>query len=271
MRKGPFSLALTFLALACARPAAQPASTAVHRIVSLAPNVTEIVFAIGCGNKIVGTDSLSDAPAETKRLPKVGGVEPDIEKIIALRPDLVIASASAAHPNLQRALGAVHVPLLVIRTDRLSEIATAMTTIGLASGCNAADAVNSFNRALEDNRRYRPNAPRVLFTPWPDPLYVAGRNTFIDDLYKLTGAENAVAVDGWPQYSLESLMARPPDVVLYPQPGVSSDAIRAVLGRAHLPVTAIPVDASLFSRPGPRMTKAAAALNTICDQWERSR
>src|SRR5579859_4748746 len=125
----PSSFILVF-ALGCANRA--PTIHDVHRIISLAPNLTEITFAIGCGAKVVGTDDYSDTPDAARYLAKVGGVEPDLEKIVALRPDLVIVSSTAAHPNLRGALGRADIPLLVVRTDRLSDVATAMTTIGRA-------------------------------------------------------------------------------------------------------------------------------------------
>src|SRR5712691_1628485 len=117
---------IVLLFLACAQQ--QPRTQLAQRVVTLAPNITEIVFAVGCGSKVVGTDNFSNMPAAAARLPKVGGVEPDVEKIVALHPDLDIASASGVHPGLRRALGAVHMPLLIIRTERLPDIAIAMTT-----------------------------------------------------------------------------------------------------------------------------------------------
>src|SRR6476620_2867245 len=83
----------------------------VARIVTLAPNLTEMVYAIGAGNRIVGTDDFSDEPASVKALPKVGGMQPNIEKIVALKPDLVLATTNGNHPNLSPALAAVHIPL----------------------------------------------------------------------------------------------------------------------------------------------------------------
>src|ERR1700686_300869 len=123
----PSSL-IPLLVIACVQ---RPQSThEIHRVLSLAPNVTEIVYAIGGGAKLVGTDDFSDFPDAASRLPKVGGVEPNVEKIAALRPDLVIANASNVHPNLQRALAAVHMPLMVIRTERLADVSAAMAQIG---------------------------------------------------------------------------------------------------------------------------------------------
>ena len=208
-------------------------------------------------------------------LPKVGGVEPDVERIVALHPDLVIASSSNMHPNLRRALDAVHLPLRVIRTDRLAQIVPAMRDIGGMLGCaGTRHAIVTITTALEKQRRTRVRPPRVLFAVWTDPLYVAGRGTFIDDLLALTGARNDVGVSGWPQYPLESLAAHPPDVILYPNRSVSAAAVAALLRRAGAPaathVQAVGVDEDVFTHPGPRLVDAAAELNAILDRWERS-
>ena len=258
----PSAFILVFL-FACAQP--QEPKATVRRVVTLAPNVTEMVFALGCGSKIVGTDNFSDYPDDVKRLPRVGGVEPDIEKIVALHPDLVIASASNAHPNLRRALTAAHLPLMVIKTDRLAEIETSMRDIERALGCPHAPAVAP---ALESQRRKRGKSPRVLFAVWTNPLYVAGTRSFVDDLFTLTGARNAVDAPGWPQYSLEAFAAHPPDLLLYPARSVKVEAVDDLLRRANVNVDAVAIDENLFTRPGPRMPGAAAELNRILDQWE---
>ena len=226
-----------------------------------------MVFADGCGAKVVGTDNFSDYPEPVKGLPKVGGVEPDVEKIAALHPDLVIASASGVHPNLRRALAAVHLPLLVIRTDRLADIAPAMTMIAQRLDCHSAMTMTA---ALERQRRHRSKSPRILFAVWTNPLFVAGRSTFVDDLFTLTGARNAVDVAGWPQYSLEVFATQPPDVLLYPNRSVTPGAIAELMRRTKLHVEAVAVDENTFTRPGPRVVRAAEDLNRILDQWERS-
>ncbi len=227
-----------------------------------------MVFAVGCGAKVVGTDNFSDYPEAVKRLPKVGGVEPDVEKITALHPDLVIASASGVHPSLRRALHAVHIPLRVIRTERLSEIAPAMTAVARELGCSAT--VASVTRALEQQHRRRAKSPRIMFAVWTNPLYVAGHSTFVDDLFALTGARNAVDSQGWPQYSLELFATHPPDLLLYPNRSVSAGAIDDLLRQAKTKVETVAVDENVFTRPGPRVVLAAADLNGILDQWERS-
>jgi iron complex transport system substrate-binding protein len=226
-----------------------------------------MLFALGCGSKVVGTDTFSDYPEAVNRLPRVGGVEPNIEKIVTLHPDLVIASASNAHPNLKRALEAVHVPLMVITTDRLSQIESSMRDMERALGCPAHASVAG---ALEKQHRKRAKSPSILLAVWTSPLYVAGKGSFVDDLFVLTGAHNAVSAPGWPQYSFESFAAHPPDLLLYPSRSVKREAVDELLRRANVRVDAVAVDENLFTRPGPRVPMAAAALNRILDQWEQS-
>ena len=255
---------LVLLLAACHRaPAAAPRGP---RVVSLAPNVTEMIYALGAGDLLAGTDVASDFPPAAKALPKVGnGLTPNIEKIVALRPTLVVAIAAGLHPNLSRALEAQHIPLLVVRTDRLADVPKAMQRIRDALGRERAPAIANMLHALARQRRTRAKPPRVLFVVWTDPLYIAGRDTFTNDLFDVCGVRNAASVSGWPQYSLESLIASPPDLLLYPDHSVSRAQIDALVARAKLTCAVVPVDENVFTRPGPRMPEAAAALNGIVD------
>ncbi|HUJ13366.1 MAG TPA: helical backbone metal receptor [Thermoanaerobaculia bacterium] len=262
----PRSSLIAVLAIACANP--QQAPHDVRRVVSLAPNVTEMLFACGCGPKVVATDNFSDYPEAVKRLPKVGGVEPDVERIAAMHPDLVIASSSNMHPNLRRALTAARLSLLVITTDRLADIAPAMQTIERKGGCGTVVTVNT---ALRQQRRVRPKGgPRVMFAVWTDPLYVAGRGTYVDDLLQLTGARNDVKAQGWPEESLETFVADPPDLLIYPDISVKKSAVDELIRRTGVKLVAVAVDEDTFARPGPRVVDAAAELNRILDSWEAS-
>ena len=258
---------LLFTACAAREPVAQ---TAPRRIVTLAPNVTEMVIALGAGDRITGTDDFSAgaiaAATPGRKLPHVGGIQPNLEKIVAVRPDLVIANAAGLPPTLGRALAAVHIPLLVVTNERLADIARSMTAIGAALGVDSTHAVAALDASLARARRTRTNRPRVMLAVWPDPLYVAGNNTFAGDLFALCGARNAVEVNGWPQYSLESFVAKPPEILLYPNHSVAPEQVQALLERAGTKnVSAIPVDENLFTRPGPRVGEAATALNGILD------
>ena len=254
------------------RDVAVPAN--VTRVITLAPNLTEMMYAIGGEKLLVATDDNSDFPVAAKRLPKVGAMQPDVEKITALKPDLVIASTEGNQPSLAPALAAVNIPLFVVKTDRLEEIGPAMARLGGIIGSTRADEVaTALEARIESQRRTRAKSPRVLFAVWADPLYVGGQSTFIDDVLRVTGGTNAVNVDGWPQYPLESLIASPPDIIIYPGKAVPREALERLFGaRPELlrTVQLIPVDDNLFTRPGPRVSEAAQALNGLLDRWAAS-
>lgn len=239
----------------------------IRRVVTLAPNITEMMFAIGAGDRIAGVDDFSNFPAAAKALPKVGGMQPNIEKIVALKPDVVFASTEGNHPNLAPALAAAKIPLFVLRTDRLTEVPIAMRRLGgLLGAARTDDAVRELEQAIRAQRKSRAHPPRVLFAVWTDPLYVAGRATFTDDILTLAGTENVVRIDGWPQYSLEALVASPPDLLLYPRGAVSPQQVDALLQRVPgVKMRVVPVNEDIFQRPGPRVAQAAAALNAILD------
>lgn len=260
------------LALFCA-PHERPHARSHERVITLAPNLTEIVYAIGAGRRLVATDDFSDDPPAAKALPKVGGVDPNIEKIVTLKPDIVLVVAGKNDVKLAQALARVGVSLAIVTTDRLDDIPKAMESIGDILRVDGRGAAARLRSAIAAQKRTRTRRPRVLFAVWADPLYVAGRKTFSDDLLVLTGAENAVRVDGWPQYSLESLVAAPPDVILYPEGPVSRAQIERLLAVApalRKRVAIFGVDDNLFTRPGPRVAEAAAELNRILDGWERA-
>lgn len=239
----------------------------ITRVVSLAPNLTEMLFAIGAGDRLVGIDDASNFPPDAARLPRVGAMQPNIEKIAALKPDLVVASTEGNHPNLATALDVAGIPLYVVRTDRLAEIAPAMERLGrVLDARDAQEAAGGLRAAIAAQRRTRTKHLRVLFAVWTDPLYVAGRGTFTDDLFELTGAQNAVEATGWPQYSLESLAASPPDLILYPRGAVTPEQVEALLRRVPaLRAEVVSVNEDIFQRPGPRVVEAAKALNAILD------
>jgi ABC-type hemin transport system substrate-binding protein len=265
-----FVFTLALLVFACAKEEAPPPLPAgSSRVVSLAPNITEMIYAIGAQQRLVGTDNFSDYPPSAKSLPKVGGTQPNIEKIISLKPDLVLASTSSVPPGLESSLRAAQIPLVWIRTDRLTDVPGAMALVGAHLGVlDVPVRVARLQDAIDKQKRTRPHPPRVLFAVWTNPLYVAGRNTFVGDLLEHCGATNAVTVNGWPQYSLESLLANPPDIILYPNLSVTPRAIEELLDAApglRGRVRVMAVEENVFVRPGPRVAQAARQLNAILD------
>jgi ABC-type hemin transport system substrate-binding protein len=237
-----------------------------QRIITLAPNLTEIVFAIGAGDRIVATDDFSDTPEAAKKIPKVGGAEPSIERIVAAKPGIVLASSSA---NVT-ALRAAKLPLEVIKTDRLDEVAPVMLQLGaMLHAPHANEAARAVREGLAKQRRTRAHPPRILFAAWNQPLYVGGRDTFIDDLFKLCGAQNAVEVTGWPQYAVESVVASPPDIILHSS-RLDMEPLLRTAPELRTKCRIIPIDENRFTRPGPHVVDAAANLNRIIDDWEKS-
>jgi ABC-type Fe3+-hydroxamate transport system substrate-binding protein len=244
----------------------------IHRVVTLAPSLTEMVYALGGQKLLVGTDDFSDFPPEAKRLRKVGGMQPNVELIAALSPDVVLATTNGNHASLAPSLASAHVAMFVVAGERLEQIPSGLRKVAdilkLTSGEEASSALR---RAIEHQRRHRIHPPSVLFAVWASPMYVAGGETFIDDLIALTGATNAVppTMHGWPAFSLESFAASPPDILLYPGASVSRKQIDAVLERVpHWRGTVAAVDENRFTRPGPRVAQAAADLNAILDRWK---
>lgn len=243
----------------------------IERVVTLAPNLTEIVFAAGGGDRLVGADQFSDYPPEALRLPRVGGMQPDIERVVALRPDVVLASTEGNQPAVAPSLAAAGVPLFVVRTDRLDEIPVSLSRIGELLGTgNGETAASTLREQIARQMRRRAKQPRILFAIWADPIYAAGRETFAGDLIALTGARNAVESKGWPQYPQESLIANPPDIVLYPKNAVTRSAIDELFAARPgilRQIDIVAVDDNRFTRPGPRVAEAAAELNGIIDRW----
>jgi iron complex transport system substrate-binding protein len=247
----------------------------IERVITLAPNVTELVAAAGGLDRIVGVDSDSDYPPPVGTLPKVGHLHPSLEAIAALRPDLVIASTSGNPPSLEGSLAALGVPLYVVRTDRLDDIPPAIRSIGQLFGGGGEDLAARLERALAASPPGA-GAVRVLLMLWPDPLFVAGRETFVSDLIERAGGTNAVAMRGWPTYSLETLIENPPDVILYPQDAIPPEVIARLSAEGSLwtRVPAIrngrlhPIPDDLVLRPGPRIAQGLTAIETILKMEE---
>ncbi len=147
-----------------------------------------------------------------------------------------------------------------------------MQRVAMLIGLNATDASQArarLERALEGQKRHRPTRTRVLFVVYADPLHVAGHETFAGDVIDLCGAENAATVKGWPQYSMEALLANPPDLVLHPDKSVPHEQVVALFAKAARQPQVLAVDESIFSRPGPRIVDAATILNATLDAWEK--
>lgn len=192
-----------------------------RRLVALTPSLTETVYSLGAGGDIVGITDHTDYPPEARNTPSVGGiVDPSIERIVALRPDLVLATLEANRIDTIEALQRLGIPVFVVRPEGLEGILEAVQHVGVALN-RVSDA-----RILVERLRTRLQAvtqrvqglpkPRVFVMIWPDPVVTVGRHAFITEAIEAAGAI-CVTRDipqQWPRVSLEEVVRRAPDTIL---------------------------------------------------------
>jgi len=207
----------------------------VDRVISLAPNLTEIVFAVGAGSALVGDTTYCDFPAEAKNVEKVGDtLHPSLEKIIALRPQLVLVSTASQLEVFTEQLKTHNIEVFVTDARDLDGVFKSILQIGEIVG--KQDEAESLVAKL----RERTNAVEAAVKPLPkarifyqlsaEPLYTAGHDSFVTDLIRRAGAESVTAdVPGaWPKYSAESALAAKPDAIILPTGGSMGDANKNV-------------------------------------------
>lgn len=231
------------------------------RIISLAPSVTEILFALGLDARIVGISSADDYPPQKVRAkPKIGAVQLDVERIVGLRPDLILGVPSLQAAQLKRLI-AMRLPVVAVDADSLAQTYAQITTIGaLTSRTDAARALVQKMRAVQTGVEQAVRGRRrvrVYVEIWGEPLLAAGGGTFIDDLIRLAGGVNVFAdLRGWPQVSEEAVVRRNPEAILLTHPHRGQVVARA--GWAQVAAVrsgrVAVLDPALVSRPGPRIT-----------------
>ncbi len=191
------------------------------RIVSLAPNLTEILFELGLDEKIVGVSSDSDYPAEAANKKKVGTFwQPNTEAIIACKPDLVIALDFEQQKAVANTLNRLGYKALILKREKIEELWTAIQMIGTATGCRqrADELIENIKSKLSElqSKTISADRVRILWIMQPEPVRVAGRNTFINELIELTGGENAIGptIQQYPSISTEELLACGAEVII---------------------------------------------------------
>ncbi len=271
-------LALALLLLAPAWSGSSP-SPLPHRIVALAPSAAEILFALGAGDRVIAVPDLAaDLPGASGKV-RTGGFVPDLERVVALRPDLVIASRDGTDRAAYEKLKSLGLPALATEARSLSGVLDDILRVGEAIGESrtARRLVASLSARIEAAERLaasrRGETPRVLVVIWPDPPVVAGPATFIGDLLDRARLVNVVPgkAGEWPRVSFETLAAWKPDLVVRPETPENDAAFGRAFGgdsRWRLVpavrdghVVAIP--GSLLERPGPRLVDALERLAAL--------
>jgi len=191
-----------------------------ERIVSLAPSMTEVLFALGLEDRIAGVTSFCDYPEAAKKKPKVGGMSnPSLESVIALKPDIVVMTVDGNPKEFEERLRSMKIKTYVFRSTRLAAFPQGIREMGAALGVGErADMLaGEIEKTLVRFRTAGHPAPKkkVLFIVWPEPLIVAGRGSIADDALTLLKEKN-IANDSrtsYPKYSIEEVIRRAPDVI----------------------------------------------------------
>jgi iron complex transport system substrate-binding protein len=191
------------------------------RIISLAPAITEIIYALQAEDLLVGVSSYCDYPAEAKAIEKVGGfINPNIEKIISLKPDMVILSPNSGTKMVEESLRRLGIPNRVVSFYTIKELLASFVEIGILVGKETEGRalerqLQNAIHDIESNVQLKAR-PKILFVREHTPLYVAGEKTYEDDLITIAGGDNCI--DGgrerYPHYTMESVIALNPDTII---------------------------------------------------------
>ncbi|HJW24018.1 MAG TPA: cobalamin-binding protein [Rhodocyclaceae bacterium] len=192
-----------------------------RRIVSLAPHVTESLYAAGAGDRLVATVDYSDYPDAARRLPRVGGYSRiDLEAVTALRPDLVITWQSGNPPAQVDKLRALGLPVFVTQPNQMEDVASLLERFGRLTGSEAAaqSAARHFSSRLASLRQANAGKPtvRVFYQVWKNPLTTVGGPQIISSAIRLCGGENVFGnlQQMAPNVSLEAVLQADPEVIV---------------------------------------------------------
>lgn len=240
-----------------------------QRIVSLNPTTTELLFALGAGGAVVGRSEWDQWPVEARALPSVGpGLRPNVEEVLARRPDLVVLYGSEDNRAAADRLSAAGVPVLALKIDRIAHVVRATRLLGALAGQQTrADSLASAITFTLDSVRSATAAlprPRVFWHIWNRPLITIGGGSYMNELLEIAGAENVYAEFPAvsPPVSLEDVVRRDPDIILVGP--VNSAEVRrdprwqAVRAVREGGITV--VDTNLVGRPSVMLGAAAVHL-----------
>jgi len=253
------------------------------RIVSLAPSITETLFAMGLGDRVVGVTSFCNYPPQVPELVKEGRIQvvggftdPSLEKIIALKPDLVLGH-NLLSPDLVKRLEELGIPVVVIRTpESIEELYQAIFLIGRACGEDgrAARLVESLISGIGGWGKLLGDVEKLdaAYIVSYGPIWIAGSGTYVDDLIELAGGKNAFSDKSWwASISVEELVARDPRILIASDKQVY-ESLMDLKGRGLIHGEIKIVSPDPIARPGPRITYALEELiNAIHPEiWSRA-
>jgi len=236
-----------------------------HRVVSLAPSVTETLFALGLGNRLVGVTTYCDYPAEAQKIAKIGGfMSPSLEAIVAQRPDFVIGVSGATDPVKAREMERLGLKVTLISLASVGDILTSIKSIARLMGSSQAgeELARKITRQFEQVKKRVAGAPRrsTLLAVGLRPLVAVGGRNFIDELITLAGGQNIAgnAAQSWLNLPDEYVVAKAPEVII--EAGMGSE--RGASGKSWADLKSIPAvkerriyayESDKILRPGPRI------------------
>jgi len=259
------------LCLSCARyDSALPSESAgQQRIVSLAPNITEILFAVGAGGTLVGVTTYCDYPQEASRITKIGEfTNVNMEKIVALKPDLAIGTRDGNPPEVLQGLRKLGIRVETFQPATFEETCESIVEIGKLVGeeSNARALRDRMTKNCEEVIANRPaKSPGILLLYGSEPLVAAGKGSIGDELIRLAGGKNIMAESPGPYITtnLENIIARNPEVIIDLSMGTEKNSREAALKKwsRWQSITAVRngqiyvLNPDLICRPGPRIVE----------------
>jgi iron complex transport system substrate-binding protein len=245
-----------------------------QRIVTFAPSMTEIVFALGRGDRVVGVaGSFDDYPAEARTIEQIGGsgdfgVDPNIERVVALEPDLFLTISGG--DTWKAELRDLGVPIVTLNATDFADLLDDIETVGAVTGASdeAAELVGDMAARAEAVRSQVGERVSCFFEVYYPPLTTVGPNTFVYGLLTMAGCDPVTqeAASDYPEWSVEELVADGPQVYLVtPESAKSPEAIAKRPGfdaiRAIADGSVAFVDGDLVTRPGPRVVEGLEQLS----------
>ncbi|HYR60772.1 MAG TPA: cobalamin-binding protein [Nitrospiraceae bacterium] len=246
------------------------------RVVSLAPNITEILYAIGLNDEIVGVTEFCDYPPAAQQKPKIGYAQPNIEAIIKLEPDLVLAPRAFLRADLLAKLEQLKIPTFVVDPESFEEIPSRIQTVGrILNRSSSADGVAMAMRQRIASIRSKMEVVaqvRVLYVLNSQPLITVGPGSYIDQVIKVAGGSNIASQSSvpYPHLNMEAVLKEDPEIIIFPigkaegiplseqQQWLRWTSLSAVKqGRLHQ------ISADVLNRPGPRIVEGLEALARI--------
>jgi iron complex transport system substrate-binding protein len=235
------------------------------RVVSMAPALTDLVIELGASDRLVGVSRFDDAPA-LQRLPRVGGyLDPNLEAVVRLQPDLVVALDGVSFAGPLKAMQQAKLRVLALRTDTLDDLHASLVALGTALGVAArADAVwNELTALRAQVRAQSAGRPRIrcAVAVGLRPLVLAGRGSYLEPLLEDAGGENVAPSDlAWPTSSVEQLVAAKPQVLIDGTGAEQDEASGRVLKLLEAQGARVVHPSADLFRPGPRAIRALPEL-----------